>query len=584
VPPTAGYRRLENQLYRVEVHKPGPRASATFKWSRDNGTVVTTIERISGKDVFVHDLGPDDVLGFADGQWVELSDDRSELAGEPGQLHQIDGITASQRKITLKTAPAPLSPGTDGVDPDRHPKLRRWDQPSTSGATASGVAMTSGWTALEDGVEVQFSNGSFRTGDYWVIPARTATGEIEWPPFDIPNSAPEPQTPRGIKHHYCRLALIAFDPTTEDQWNVIEDCRPIFPPLTECCDGPTTAIHVTDTNWENDDLFPLPTFVRDGFRIRLDEAPDPQSTTNDTVLVAVEVPAGTGEQANANQTHRVYIKGSVGPDPADDHVIVWRVFVPDTDALAGGGRGVAGAAGRSPERVVEEAIGRFTVVRSLFKVHVTVRGACVWADPDGAAPLVRLDGQALGVPATRADGSQRIDLDMPSGIGTTASDFESWLYLGQERPGLTSFRVTQVSFRNNDDVSSSAGMIGMPPPAGQAVTFKAAEDITSVLLTFSEPVMAQTLGAGESAQIFVTRVRGRQTLRLTADIGMEEENVVRLRLRDPQAFEPGNLVLTVVGTNADREAGGVLSVTEVAVDGDYDDQPGGDLELPFRVT
>ena len=41
---------------------------ATFKWSRDNGTVVTAVEKISGKDVIVHDLGPDDVLGFADGQ------------------------------------------------------------------------------------------------------------------------------------------------------------------------------------------------------------------------------------------------------------------------------------------------------------------------------------------------------------------------------------------------------------------------------------------------------------------------------------------------------------------------------------
>jgi hypothetical protein len=35
---TAGYRRLENQLYRVEVHEGG--ASPTFKWSRENGSVA----------------------------------------------------------------------------------------------------------------------------------------------------------------------------------------------------------------------------------------------------------------------------------------------------------------------------------------------------------------------------------------------------------------------------------------------------------------------------------------------------------------------------------------------------------------
>ena len=41
VPADAGYRGLENQLYRVEVHRPGDASSATFKWSRDNASVAT---------------------------------------------------------------------------------------------------------------------------------------------------------------------------------------------------------------------------------------------------------------------------------------------------------------------------------------------------------------------------------------------------------------------------------------------------------------------------------------------------------------------------------------------------------------
>ena len=102
--------------------------------------------------------GRTSVLGFADGQWVELTDDAPELAGTPGQLFQIDTITASQRRITLKVAPTPLAAVADGIDPDRHPKLRRWDQKVD--ATATGVAMTGGWLALEDGVEVQFSDAT----------------------------------------------------------------------------------------------------------------------------------------------------------------------------------------------------------------------------------------------------------------------------------------------------------------------------------------------------------------------------------------------------------------------------------------
>jgi hypothetical protein len=244
VPPTAGYRRLENQLYRVEVQRAGALSSATFKWSRDNGCVATSIEKIGGKDVTVHDLGPDEVLGFAAGQWVEISDDRLELDGRPGQLLQIDSVSASLRRITFAIAPTPLSGGADGIDPSLHPKLRRWDQNGAT-ATIDGVAMTAAWLSLEDGVEVRFEVGSYRTGDYWLIPARTATGEIEWPPFAVPNSSPEPQRRRGIHHHFCRLALLEFDPATRS-WGVIQDCRQLFPPLT----GLTSLFYVSGDGQE----------------------------------------------------------------------------------------------------------------------------------------------------------------------------------------------------------------------------------------------------------------------------------------------------------------------------------------------
>ena len=39
--PDAKYRGNENQFYRVEVHHGGKADEATFKWSRDNGAIVT---------------------------------------------------------------------------------------------------------------------------------------------------------------------------------------------------------------------------------------------------------------------------------------------------------------------------------------------------------------------------------------------------------------------------------------------------------------------------------------------------------------------------------------------------------------
>ena len=223
LPPTAGYRRLENQLYRVEVHTGGNRNSATFKWSRDNGSVTTSIEKIDSNRLTVSDLGKDDLLGFAADQWVEIIDDESELKGTPRPLVQIQEIAPSTRQIILKS-PVALSGNGSGR------RLRRWDQ--SDGAGVNGVPMSANWIDLEDGVQVQFSDGAYHSGDYWLIPARTATGDIEWPPFEIPNTHPIPQSPSGIRHHYCRLALLEAIGGT---LNVLEDCRKQFPSLTEIC-------------------------------------------------------------------------------------------------------------------------------------------------------------------------------------------------------------------------------------------------------------------------------------------------------------------------------------------------------------
>src|SRR5205085_4076087 len=50
--PDARYRGAENQLYRVEIHRGGTARSsppATFKWSRENGSVVLPVRHVSGR-------------------------------------------------------------------------------------------------------------------------------------------------------------------------------------------------------------------------------------------------------------------------------------------------------------------------------------------------------------------------------------------------------------------------------------------------------------------------------------------------------------------------------------------------------
>jgi hypothetical protein len=222
LPPASGYRRLENQLYRIEIHKSGNLSAATFKWSRDNATVETTIELIDGLELTVTDVGKDEVLGFAGGQWVEIVDEESELNRHTlyRQLFKIDAVDPATRRITL-TPPATLPTGPNL-------KLRRWDNTGAQ-ASGDGIPLSSSWIALEGGIEVNFASGSYRAGDFWLIPARTATTEIEWPPFEVPNVSPIPQLPFGLVHHYCQLGILTVTPSGLH----VEDCRPEFPPLTQ---------------------------------------------------------------------------------------------------------------------------------------------------------------------------------------------------------------------------------------------------------------------------------------------------------------------------------------------------------------
>ncbi len=157
------------------------------------------------------------------GQWVELVDEESNLQSAPKPLVKILSVQAAKREITLDT-PAIVSKVGNRM------KLRRWDQEGAA-AGMDGIAATTGWIDLEDGIQVLFSEGSYRAGDYWLIPARTATAEVEWPPYDLPNDTPKPQPPLGVKHHYCKLALLQVAAGTI----TVHDCRPLFPSLTEIC-------------------------------------------------------------------------------------------------------------------------------------------------------------------------------------------------------------------------------------------------------------------------------------------------------------------------------------------------------------
>jgi hypothetical protein len=226
---SGGYEGIENHLYRVEVHRPGRAGKArgaTFKWSRDNASLVAAVRGNEGKDLLLGERRPLDVLPFTVGRWVELSDDRSELGGVAGELVQAERVDEVAGRVTVSDEPTVLSSAGGALDLARHPKVRAWDQ--AEGATRDGLPAADGWIRLENGIEVRFPGGTYRTGDYWTFPARTADRSIEWP--SAPSGYPEPRPPQGIEHRYCPLALIERR-VARAAWRVVGDCRRLFNPL-----------------------------------------------------------------------------------------------------------------------------------------------------------------------------------------------------------------------------------------------------------------------------------------------------------------------------------------------------------------
>jgi hypothetical protein len=213
LPPTARYRGDSNRLYRVEVHSGGSAGTATFKWSRENGAVVLPVV-LSGELAHVESLGTDDRHAVNVGDWVEILDDHIELRGEPGVLAEVEVVDAVARTLKLSAVGGSIPDFPD--DGSTHPILRRWDyrhgreNGGEEGADGAIKIEEGVWIRLEDGVEVEFAPRQeeplhlYRTGDYWLIPARTETGDVEWPRDGGDPAAVEPD---GIDHHYAPVAV-----------------------------------------------------------------------------------------------------------------------------------------------------------------------------------------------------------------------------------------------------------------------------------------------------------------------------------------------------------------------------------------
>ncbi|MEM9218817.1 MAG: DUF6519 domain-containing protein [Cyanobacteria bacterium P01_F01_bin.150] len=551
LPPDAGYQRLENQLYRVEIHQGGnsndPAQSITFKWSRDNGAVVTTIQAVSASEITVADLGPDQTRGFAIGQWVELSDDASELAGRPGQLVQITNISETgEAIISVSPAPQLFPDNSDGLDLDQNPKLRRWEH--------TGVVDTSGPIDLEGGIQVQFSDGIYKTGDYWLIPARTAIGQIEWPTTDEPNPTPIAQPPLGITHHYCRLALIDV---VGDSDNIIkDDCRAIFPSLTQ------TAIHVTEINWPNDRLFSE--FLRDdfdGLSIELDAAPVSGIITSANLIVTVDLPV------------TLFILDGI--ITVNSNVILWQ---PESEEIA------------YLRKLLDE-----TEELNELRVRLTLKGHFIWSE--FGKKKIYLDGQVFGTSGINKDGTLYTDLELPSGLASTkASDFESWFYVQLNQLVINKPEILQVeSIKIITRTSSRDEVEGteltfqeLPQASAIFATIRLDTEVEDILeITFNFPI-TDLVTLGDNILILENHLVGYPPRIIEGRLEFRngDQRILRYVLSEPKIFsEQTNKTLKIFGDDYGEGEEFALKDSDniTRLDGDFSGEEGGNFVLNFQV-
>jgi hypothetical protein len=244
--PGGGYTRLENLLYRFEVHGgdthptfptiDGPRFklhNLKIKFSRRNASVMVRIKSISDASIKVEPPSLDPRNWFAPGQYAEVVsihddvDPRAALANE--RMFRV--AKADDELVVIEATAAEIS--ATGATGDGTWFLRLWDAfPDGKGIatiSAPGTAAESAEIDLGDGLKLKFGMGGltgfFRRGDYWNCAAR-ADGTTDWPKT---GTAADLMRPHGPEIRYAPLAMLTGSSTSPG----IEDCRIPFATLSD---------------------------------------------------------------------------------------------------------------------------------------------------------------------------------------------------------------------------------------------------------------------------------------------------------------------------------------------------------------
>ncbi|MGW4049494.1 DUF6519 domain-containing protein [Streptomyces sp. NPDC004779] len=243
-PPAAGtpcelagltdYTRLENQLYRVQIHEK----DENFLWSRENGSVtaallgIGTAQLPAGVDaeLSVDRVGRDEELSIRDGDVVEITSAARQLRRKPGYLARVvrpDGLRLPVRWLSGGGV-------TDLKALGSVPIVRRWE---------SEPLPLTGKQELEGGLRVEFrlpAGAVLETGAYWLVPARSTRLALGLNPAKggldaslSKGNSTDFLAPHGPDRHATPLAILQRTTVAgAGRWTLTSDCRRLAPSLT----------------------------------------------------------------------------------------------------------------------------------------------------------------------------------------------------------------------------------------------------------------------------------------------------------------------------------------------------------------
>ncbi len=176
ISPDSRYRGAGNQLYRVEIHNTwNSKDGASFKWSRENASLVFPVKKVDGTKLYLSTIGRDDRLSIHPGDYLEFESNDIPW-DEALPLAHVQSVSADDSSVTVDKVPDSFKVSTGNLA-----AVRRWDhsQENSSGLTK----VTEGKPiSIESGLNITFQTSAAlacRRGDYWLIPARTG---VMWAP------------------------------------------------------------------------------------------------------------------------------------------------------------------------------------------------------------------------------------------------------------------------------------------------------------------------------------------------------------------------------------------------------------------